>query len=210
MLPSRSLRVLVAAAVFCAGVGVLALTSAVPARNVGVDACEIGNAGPLKCPGYDFSGLDLRGRLFVLAELSGAKFKDADLQDVDLWRADLRNSDFSGANMVGVFATGADLSGSDLRGADLRQSFLYRARADGANFAGALLVGARWMTGAVCGPGSIGDCKPLPAMADFEPRPLTWHLLSPACEKRRPRQTANLEPSAGKGSPFKAPANSAC
>ncbi|HEY6466698.1 MAG TPA: pentapeptide repeat-containing protein [Candidatus Acidoferrales bacterium] len=207
MLPSRPHRVLVAAALL-GSVGILALTGAAPARNVGAGACEIEGAGPLKCPGSDFSGLDLRARLFVLAELSGSKFNNADLQDVNLWRADLRNSDFAGANMAGVFATGADLRGSDLRGVDLRQAFLYRAKADGSNFAGALLAGARWITGAVCGPGSVGDCKPLPPMADFVPRPLTWHLLSPVCEKRW--RQANREPSAGKGSPFEAPANSGC
>jgi hypothetical protein len=164
------------------------------AQSIELGGCHMEISFSLKCPGSDFSKLDLRGLFFAQADLSGSNFREANLEDLDLWKTDLRNSNFSGANMVGVFLTGADLSGSDLRGADLRQAFVYRAKIDGANFAGANLEGARWVTGAICGPGSIGECKPLPPMADFDPRPLTWHLLPPACREKwfapKPKQVA--------------------
>lgn len=148
----------------------------------------------LKCPGSDFSELDLRGLFLAQADLSGSDFRGANLEDLVFWKTNLRNSNFSGADMVGVFLTGADLSGADLRGADLRQAFIFRAKIDGADFSGANLEGARWVTGAICGPGSIGECKPLPPMADVDPRALSWHLLPPGCREKRfapkPRQVA--------------------
>jgi hypothetical protein len=178
------------------------MTSPAISQSIEIGGCHVEISFTLKCPGSDFSKLDLRGQFFAQADLSGSNFREANLEDLDLWKTNLRNSNFSGADMMGVFLTGADLSGSDLRGADLRQAFIYRATIDGADFAGANLEGARWVTGAICGPGSIGECKPLPPMADFDPRPLTWHLLPPACREKwfapRPKQVAGAgEASAG-------------
>lgn len=154
------------------------------AQIVEIGGCHLEVIFTLKCPGSDFSKLDLRGLFFAQADLSQSNFRDANLEDLDLWKTNLQNSNFSGADMVGVFLTGADLSGANLRGADLRHAFIYRAKIDEADFAGANLEGARWVTGSICGPGSIGECKPLPPRAGFEPRPLTWHLLPPSCREK--------------------------
>jgi uncharacterized protein YjbI with pentapeptide repeats len=151
------------------------------AQTVEIAKCRIVFGAPIKCSHSDFAGLDLRGQLFAMADLSASIFDGADLQDLDLWKADLHGSFFRHANMVHVFLTGANLRGADLQDADLSHAFLFRAKTEGANFAGANLAGARWTTGELCGPGSIGVCKSLSLSEAFAPRPLTWHLLPPAC-----------------------------
>jgi hypothetical protein len=159
------------------------LSAAADAQDMEIAGCKIVFAKPVKCPQSDFSGLDLRGQLFAMADLSASTFDRAELEDLDLWKADLHQSSFRYARMNGVFLTGADLSNADLRNADLSYAFLFRAKADGAKFDGANLSGARWITGAVCAPGSIGECKPLPLSENFAPRPLTWHLLPLGCRE---------------------------
>jgi pentapeptide repeat protein len=153
------------------------------AQDMQIAGCKTVFTMPVKCPRSNFSGIDLRGQLFAMADLSTSTFDRADLEDLDLWKADLHQSSFRYAKMTGVFLTGADLSNADLRDADLSYAFLFKAKTEGASFEGADLSGARWITGAVCGPGSIGTCKPLPLSEDFAPRPLTWHLLPPACRE---------------------------
>lgn len=159
------------------------MVASADAQGIEVAGCKIVFETPAKCPQSDFSGIDLRGQLFAMADLSASIFDRADLEDLDLWKADLRKSSFRDAKMTGVFLAGADLSNADLRNADLSYAFLFKAKTDGANFEGANLSGARWTTGAICGPGSIGECKPLPVSENFAPRPLTWHLLPLACRE---------------------------
>ena len=156
---------------------------AADAQDLDIAGCKVVFKDPVKCPRSNFSGLDLRGQLFAMADLSASTFDRADLEDLDLWKADLRQSSFRHAKMAGVFLIGADLRNADLRNADLSYAFLFRAQTEGANFEGADLSGARWVTGALCAPGSIGECKPLPPSATFAPRPLTWHLLPPSCRE---------------------------
>ncbi len=154
---------------------------AAQAQEIKVAACKIVFGAPVKCPRSDFSGIDLRGQLFSMADLSASVFDRADLEDLDLWKADLHGSSFRDAKMTGVFLIGADLRNADLRNADLSYAVLSDAQIQGANFEGANLSAARWVTGALCGPGSIGECKPLPPSENFAPRPLTWHLVPPSC-----------------------------
>ena len=153
------------------------------AQDLEIGGCKLVFTVPVKCPRSNFSGLDLRGQLFAMAGLSASMFDRADLEDIDLWKADLHQSSFRDAKMAGAFLIGADLRDADLRNADLSYAFLFRAKTEGANFEGANLAGARWVTGALCGPGSVGECKPLPASETFAPRPLTWHLLPPSCRE---------------------------
>lgn len=153
------------------------------AQDIEIAGCKIAFRTPVKCPRSNFSSTDLRGQLFAMADLSASVFDRADLEDLDLWKADLRGSSFRYAKMAGVFLIGADLRNADLRNADLSYAFLSDAKTQGANFEGANLSGARWVTGALCGPGSIGECKPLPPSETFAPRPLTWHLLPPSCRE---------------------------
>ncbi len=171
---------LFAAGAYCI-FGVLAASA--DAQGVEIVGCKVVFTGPLKCPRSNFSGLDLRGQLFGMADLSASMFDRADLEDLDLWKADLHQSSFRYAKMAGVFLIGADLRNADLRNADLSYAFLFRAKTEGANFEGANLSGARWVTGALCGPESVGECKPLPASENFAPRPLTWHLLPLSCRE---------------------------
>jgi len=174
-----SLR-LFAAALFCA---LSSTVASADAQGIEIAGCKIAVETPVKCPQSDFSGIDLRGQLFAMADLSASIFDRAVLDDLDLWKADLRNSSFRYAKMTGVFLTGADLSNADFRNADLSYAFLFKAKTDGANFEGANLSGARWVTGAICDQDSIGVCKPLPLSQNFVPRPLTWHLLPLACRE---------------------------
>ena len=132
-----------------------AIVASADAQGLEIAGCKIVFEAPVKCPQSDFSGIDLRGQLFAMADLSASIFDRADLDDLDLWKADLHNSSFRYAKMAGVFLTGADLSNADFRNADLSYAFLFRAKTEGAKFDGANLSGARWITGAVCGPGSI-------------------------------------------------------
>jgi hypothetical protein len=171
---------LFAAAMFCILGSIMASALA---QDIQIAGCRIVFEAPVKCPQSDFSGIDLRGQLFAMADLSASIFDRADLDDLDLWKADLRKSSFRYAKMTGVFLTGADLSDADLRNADLSYAFLFKTKMEGANFEGANLSGARWTTGAICGPGSIGECKPLPLSENFAPRPFTWQLLPLACRE---------------------------
>lgn len=160
-----------------------AMFVAADAQDTEIAGCKIAFRMPVKCPQSNFAGIDLRGQLFAMADLSTSVFDRADLEDLDLWKADLHRSSFRDARMTGVFLTGADLSNADLRNADLSYAFLFRAKTEGANFEGANLSGARWITGAVCAPNSIGACNPLPLSENFAPRPLTWHLLPRSCRE---------------------------
>ena len=169
-----------AAAMFC-----MFNSMAVPADAQGIEiaGCKVVFKDPVKCPRSNFSGIDLRGQLFAMADLSASIFDRADLEDVDLWKADLRQSSFRYAKMAGAFLIGADLRDADLRNADLSNAFLFRSKTEGANFEGANLSGARWVTNMLCAPESVGECKPLPPSETFAPRPLTWHLLPPSCRE---------------------------
>gem|GEM_PF-3069214 len=117
------------------------------------------------CPNAVLHGLDLKGQLMAMMDLTGADLTNANLEAADLWKADLAGANLSGANLTESFLTGANLRGANLSGADLRKAFIFGAFTEGANFADARLDGARWITGAICGPGSIGQCHPLPADA---------------------------------------------
>jgi uncharacterized protein YjbI with pentapeptide repeats len=120
-----------------------------------------------QCAGVDLSGVDLRNGFLARSNLAGANLRNANLTGVNLWKTNLAKADLSQAKMAGAFLAVADLRGADLEGADLRGAFLFRTLTDGADFRGADLAGARWITGAICGPGSIGDCHPLPPTAAY-------------------------------------------
>jgi hypothetical protein len=120
-----------------------------------------------QCVGVDLSGVDLRNGFLARSNLAGANLRNADLTGVNLWKTNLAKADLSRAKMSGAFLAVADLRGANLEGADLRGAFLFRALTDGADFRGADLTGARWITGAICGPDSIGDCHSLPSSADY-------------------------------------------
>lgn len=83
-------------------------------------------------PLADCSGLDLRGRIFNRAELTGANFSGADLEGASFVGARLTEADLSDANLARADFRGAVLARANLQGASVRQ----------ANFRGASLVRA--------------------------------------------------------------------
>ncbi|MDF1523792.1 MAG: pentapeptide repeat-containing protein, partial [Trueperaceae bacterium] len=68
---------------------------------------------------------------------------------------DFQGADFSGADLRGAHLAGADLRGADLRGANLEGAF---APGDAVKLDDALLGGAVWIDGRVCGAESVGTC----------------------------------------------------
>ncbi|MGH6917908.1 MAG: pentapeptide repeat-containing protein, partial [Geminicoccaceae bacterium] len=62
--------------------------------------------------------------------------------------------DLAGANL-----TGADLTWANLFGADLTDANLANATLRNAELGQAKLTGAAWVTTAICGPDSIGECR---------------------------------------------------
>jgi len=128
--------------------------------------CQIARSS--KCPRADLRGVDLKGQLMTMMVLTGADLAGANLQAANLWKADLAAANLSGASLAEAFLTGANLRGAKLVGTDLRKAFLFGSFTEGADFTGAQLDGARWITGAVCGPRSVGECRPLPPDAPVE------------------------------------------
>lgn len=128
-----------------------------------INGCVVAIA--VECPSADLRKADLRGRLAARANFAGADLRYARLDGIVLWKTNFAGANLEGAKLNDAFLTGADLRGANLTGADLSGAFLFRAFTEGAKFEGARLDGARWITGEVCAPGSVGACHPLPATA---------------------------------------------
>lgn len=92
------------------------------------------------------------------ARLSGAKFNDSDMQYVDLSESDLSYADLKRASMKGATLRHVDLSYADLTGADLSFADLTGANLGGAKLQQVRLDNAIWINGALCLPGSVGNC----------------------------------------------------
>jgi Pentapeptide repeats (8 copies) len=92
----------------------------------------------------DLSGKNLSGVNLVGANLSKCNLKGVDLSNANLERADLSESDLERAN----------LSGANLRMVSLKLSGM-----TGANLENAILDGAIWQDGRICGKGSTGMCR---------------------------------------------------
>lgn len=60
----------------------------------------------------DLSNQDLRGAVFVKANLKSAILANANLANADLRGADLSYADFRGATLTGALTRGADLTGA--------------------------------------------------------------------------------------------------
>ena len=86
----------------------------------------------IQAPGIDFSRRTLVEADFTGADLQGANFVLANLERAALYCADMRGVDARGANMLRA----------DLRGCSLRQADLTGARLDGADMREAVLVRA--------------------------------------------------------------------
>ncbi len=126
-------------------------------------------------PGVNWSYCHLEGRSLVGADLSGATLNNAALIGSDMRRVQLVGSDVSYAdlsvvrlersNLVGANLTGTLLVRTDLTQANLEAADLSFANLEGARLAGARLDRARlhktiWVDGRLCGPESIGECRP--------------------------------------------------
>lgn len=128
--------------------------------------------------GIDLSGTDLAFINLYRADLSGAILREARLTWANLSHADLRGADLSGASLNGAELNGAVLTGARLRGARIGGASFRAARLDRADlgsadatdfefegittrtsFEAAILTGARWLDGSLCGPDSLGSCR---------------------------------------------------
>jgi uncharacterized protein YjbI with pentapeptide repeats len=97
-------------------------------------------------------GRDLKGAVFVFANLPNVDFTGADLEDASFMQAllqmasldgaNLQNANLIGANLRGASFFGAQLQGAFLQQAQLQGSFLFAARLQGAILDGANLQGA--------------------------------------------------------------------
>ncbi len=128
-----------------------------PVPTIGglIGGCEIGQGA--ECPGADFSHQDL-GEIIIgwrqldelgrdsadleEANLRGALFVGANLEGIRLGQADLREADFLLANLTKASLFGADASGANFEKATLDNAELKGATFSGANFEGASMRGA--------------------------------------------------------------------
>jgi len=77
-----------------------------------------------RVPARDLYNLDLRGKQWMHADLSGVSLFDANLEGANLFGARLYRTDFQKATLRGAelgfsYATGASFRGSDMRGCSL-------------------------------------------------------------------------------------------
>jgi Pentapeptide repeats (8 copies) len=84
----------------------------------------------------DFQSVRLRGAVLRGAQLAGAYFSRADLKGADFTGADLSNADLWQANLTSARFDEADLSGAQLALADLSRAHFARANLRGAKFQG--------------------------------------------------------------------------
>jgi uncharacterized protein YjbI with pentapeptide repeats len=106
----------------------------------------------------DLSGADLSGVTLVGASLMGTRLCGVNLRGADLREARLRGADLQRAKLGG-----ADLRGADLAGANLRGAYLRLTRLDEANFSGADVTDAAWLTQAQLGRSRLDEAVRRPA-----------------------------------------------
>lgn len=119
-------------------------------RNCKLDGLQLENA---ELDGVQLSNGSVRG-----ARLSAGKFNRGDMQYVDLSDSDLSYAELKSASMKGATLRYADLSYADLSGADLSFADLTGANLGGAAMHRVRLDNAIWINGALCQPGSLGNC----------------------------------------------------
>lgn len=114
----------------------------------------------------DLSGTYLNRATINGINLDGAALPGAQLNQVQAYQASFIGADFKGAqlthaNLAQANFERADFTGANLSDADLRGSYLRGALIEGvgATFARALLTGATWTDGRICGAESVGTCR---------------------------------------------------
>jgi len=86
----------------------------VPRSNRDNDSVIISRSSLISC---NFTDSILRRTIFAGANLSYARFANADLRDANLRGANLTRADFTGADLSGADVTGANIDEADLRSA---------------------------------------------------------------------------------------------
>jgi len=154
-----------------------------------VNGCNLSKR-PVRCPGANLSGVDLRDDILFRADLRNTSLYRANLAGVSLMFANLEGADLQEANLRGAtigsstklisarlaFAdlTNALISGGDFRNANLENAKLtgvptptfWEGLTSGAswpfNFSGTVFTGATGLLvdGRPCQEGSVGICKP--------------------------------------------------
>ena|SRR6478672_3204057 len=92
----------------------------------------------------DFSKADLKGGVFVAAEMRGANFESANLTNAIMTKGVLLKANLAGANLTGALVDratldSANLTNSILREATLTRTRFYDATITGADFTDAIL-----------------------------------------------------------------------
>ena len=80
-----------------------------------------------RIPARDLYNLDLRGKQWMHADLSGMSLFGANLEGANLFGARLYRTDFQKASLRGAELAFSYAAGANFRGADLRECSLYRA-----------------------------------------------------------------------------------
>ena len=80
-----------------------------------------------RIPARDLYNLDLRGKQWMHADLSGMSLFGANLEGANLFGARLHRTDFQKASLRGAELAFSYAAGASFRGADLRECSLYRA-----------------------------------------------------------------------------------
>ncbi|UOX89931.1 pentapeptide repeat-containing protein [Amycolatopsis sp. FBCC-B4732] len=79
---------------------------------------------PLRMPGANFAGADLRRTVFSNIDLSGANFDNADLTNAEIRDSSMRNTRWESARITGTI-----IRGCDIEGARLDRAAVYRTQA---------------------------------------------------------------------------------
>jgi uncharacterized protein YjbI with pentapeptide repeats len=92
-----------------------------------------------RVPARDLCNLDLRGKQWMHADLSGMSLFGTNLEGANLFGARLVRTSFYRANLRGAEISFADASSADFRRADLTDATMYRTETWHAKFDDALL-----------------------------------------------------------------------
>jgi hypothetical protein len=110
-------------------------------------------------PGKKFSSEEVMALLRTSRDLSGKNLSGLNLVGVNISKCNLKGVDLSNANLERADLGESDLERANLAGANLRMASLKLSGMIGANLENAILDGAIWQDGRICGKGSLGVCR---------------------------------------------------
>lgn len=126
-----------------------------PAPGVNWSNCRMEGG---QYPNADLAAANLRNTNLTAAVLRAANLQGADLAYANLTLTNLRGANLKGANLKGANLRSAELASATLEEADLSYADLSAVDLQGISLQGVRLDHAIWQGGAVCLPGSLGEC----------------------------------------------------